>query len=117
MALEDAVLEIFLVGKEKVRILNIFHPKTRKIQIYFTGDCDNDNQCMGDLVCGESGNCPVGFLNPLFNCCERPPTDTTTTTPSPTNDSNGNEYFNVANIDMNGISHFRTDMKRDSVKC
>ena len=72
---------------------------------------------MGDLVCGESGNCPVGFLNPLFNCCERPPTDTTTTTPSPTNDSNGNEYFSVANIDMNGISHFRTDMKRDSVKC
>ena len=105
MALEDVVLEIFLVGKEKVRILNIFHPKTRKIQSYSLGDCDNDNQCMGDLVCGESGNCPVGFLNPLFNCCEKPPTDSTTT-PSPTNDSNGNEYFSIANIDMNGISHF-----------
>ena len=72
MALEGVVLEILSVEKGKVRIYYI--QKIRTIQNYLLGDCDNDNQCMGDLVCGESGNCPVGFLNPLFNCCETPQT-------------------------------------------
>lgn len=34
------------------------------------GDCDNDNDCTGDLVCGKD-NCGNGFPK-LFDCCIKP---------------------------------------------
>merc|ERR1711974_397985 len=39
------------------------------------GDCDNDAECAGDLVCGKN-NCPVGFTAKFGknkpDCCEKP---------------------------------------------
>merc|ERR1712108_88215 len=39
------------------------------------GDCDNDAECAGDLVCGKN-NCPAGFTAKFGknkpDCCEKP---------------------------------------------
>ena len=39
------------------------------------GDCDNDKECAGDLVCGKN-NCPAGFKAKFGknkpDCCEEP---------------------------------------------
>lgn len=32
------------------------------------GDCDHDDECVGDLKCGNN-NC-VGFPSPKADCCE-----------------------------------------------
>merc|ERR1711894_663368 len=34
------------------------------------GDCDNDSECSGDLVCGQN-NCPSPFPS-RADCCEQP---------------------------------------------
>ena len=37
------------------------------------GDCDNDSECAGSLICG-TNNCPSGFLmGTKFDCCKRNP--------------------------------------------
>ena len=33
------------------------------------GDCDYDDQCKGDLVCGED-NCGSNFTSTAMDCCE-----------------------------------------------
>ena len=35
------------------------------------GDCDNDNDCAGDLVCGKN-NCGDTWSSPHFDCCVKP---------------------------------------------
>ena len=47
------------------------------------GDCDNNSECIGDLVCG-TDNC-LGSEHPqLGDCCEKPTPSTTTTTAATT---------------------------------
>lgn len=34
------------------------------------GHCQSDDECNGDLICGESGNCPLeSGLHPKTRCC------------------------------------------------
>ena len=52
------------VSVEKPRIINSI--------FFFSGDCDADSDCFGELKCGID-NCPNYFPDPNFDCCYDPP--------------------------------------------
>ena len=42
------------------------------ILIFVKGDCNSDNECKGNLICGKN-NCKNSFFDLNDDCCEEPP--------------------------------------------
>ena len=42
------------------------------ILFFVKGDCNSDNECKGNLICGKN-NCKNSFFDLNDDCCEEPP--------------------------------------------
>ena len=65
-------------GQSSPRCLGVDNCCDRKLCDLGEGDCDEDNQCTGNLICGQDNCIGVGF-DKTDDCCAAPPTTTTST--------------------------------------